>query len=246
MKKFALLILVLFFVAMQSAFATPQTSDNSFEIMIDQVPPGSTPGGSKSSGGLSDGVVTAITLGSVFGGIAALGGLGWYFSHKIGLACGCVFGSESPYSTIVIDDCSILEKLCGCKNKYLLKAFEFIKPEKNSSKRYLLVQDMTIKSKTYNTIFFDLPDKKFKNVKIVQISEPFKMKNNLSLLDTKIILNPKAFYELPTTIAKNDSESGILIKKGIIEDNDNKTAALVTENKMQSLKNYAIIVEFSE
>lgn len=249
MKKFLLLILLSFIVASPCVFANPQSSNNAFEIPIDGVPPGSRSGGH--SGGLSGGAVTAIALGSVFGGVAALGGLGWYFAHKNGLAAGFACGCNSPYSTISMDDYVILGKLKRnpCENKYLIRTFEYIQPDKNSSKRYLLVQDLNIKGKSYNTIFFDLPESKLLNkVRIIQVSDPFVMKDNLPALDTKIITNPKSKkpVEIPTTVAKKDYAEGVLIKQGTIEGYENPTAAIVTENRMSNPKTYALIVEFSD
>lgn len=246
MRKF-FLILVIFFIASQSVLSNPLSSNNTFEIPIDSVPPGSSTGGSN---GLSGGAVTAITLGSVFGGAAALGGLGWYFANKSGLACGYASGCECPYSSISITDNSILEKLKlnNDKNNYLIKAFKYIKHQGTSSEKYLLVQDMNIKNKTFNTIFFDLPNSKELNkVKIIQVSEPYSIKNNLPALDSKIIINPKSKkpIEIPTTVVQNDSQNGILIKQGVIKNYENKTAALVTENKMDNPKNYSIIIQFS-
>lgn len=247
MKKILLLFLVLSWTSAQAAFCNPQSSSNAFEIPIDNIPPGGRSGG---SGGLSSGAVTAITLGSVFGGAAALGGLGWYFAHKTGLTCGYACGCNSPYTTVLIDDYSILTKLKlnQEQNKYLIKAFEYITPEKNSSKKYLLIQDLNIKSKTYNTIFFDLPDTKvMTRVKIIQVSEPFIITDKLPALDTKITVNPKSktAFEIPTTVVKNDYQNGVLIKEGNLKNFESKAAAIVTENKMHNAKNYALIIEFS-
>lgn len=244
MKKFLLLNFVLFFM-FQPVYSNPQSSNNAFEIPIGKVPQG------ESSKGLSNGAVTAIALGSAFGGVAALGGLGWYFAHRTGIACGYACGCDSPYTTILMSDFSVLEKLKldSCKNKYLIKAFEYINLEKTSSKRYLLVQDLNIKRKTYNTVFFDLPDSKELNqVKIIQVSDSFTIKDKYPGLDTKILLNPnsKTPLEVPTTVIENDSKNGILVKQGVIKSFENKTAALLTENKMTDSKVYAIILEFSK
>ena len=154
------------------------------------------------------------------------------------------------FRSISITDNSILEKLKlnNDKNNYLIKAFKYIKHQGTSSEKYLLVQDMNIKNKTFNTIFFDLPNSKELNkVKIIQVSEPYSIKNNLPALDSKIIINPKSKkpIEIPTTVVQNDSQNGILIKQGVIKNYENKTAALVTENKMNNPKNYSIIIQFS-
>ena len=249
MKKVLCLILIFNFLFAEAVLASPQTSDNSFEIPIDSVPPGDAAGGK--SGGLSSGAVTAITLGSVFGGITAIGGLGWYLSGKSGLASGFACGCNSPYSTIKIDDYLILGKLKkdNCENKYLIKAFEYINPEEETSKKYLVVPDLDIKSKSYNTIFFDLPlSDNLNKVKIIQVSDPFTMKSSLPGINSKIILNPKSkdSYELPTTVDEGDFENGILIKRGIISKYGDKTAVLITENRMNHSKVYAVIVEFSK
>lgn len=80
------------------------------------------------------------------------------------------------------------------------------------------------------------------------MSDSFVMKDNLPALDTKIIINPKSKkpVEIPTTVAKKDYTEGVLIQQGIIEDYENHTAAIVTENRMSNPKTYALIIEFSD
>lgn len=94
-----------------------------------------------------------------------------------------------------------------------------------------------------------MPDSKELNqVKIIQVSDSFTIKDKYPGLDTKILLNPnsKTSLEVPTTVIENDSKNGILVKQGVIKSFENKTAALLTENKMTDSKVYAIILEFSK
>lgn len=222
MKKLFSLMLICLTCPM--AFCTPQTSLNSFEIPIDAVPPGGgeTPV-SKKSAGLSDGAVTAITLGSVFGGLGSLGGLGWYFSkHLSGLACGCACGIDKPLVPVFIKDyCDDFSE-----NKYLEKAFALA--DKSSEKKYLFIPDTEIKKKSYDTVIFEIP-KDMPNFKIIQVSD--------GQLNSKIIVSDA---EIPV---KTNLENSILIKHGKIPETTDNNAALIIENYGEA-KIYAIIVEF--
>lgn len=219
MKKFLCLILICLSCPM--VLSSPQTSLNSFEIPINEVPPGSK-GGSKDSG-LSDGAVTAITLGSVFGGLAAIGGLGWYFTKcTSGLACGCACGVETPLIPV------FLKEFCHnfSQTTYLKKAFDL--SNKSPDKKYLFISDSEIKTKTYNTVIFEVPTD-MPNFKIIQVADGF--------LDSKIIDS--------TTIIplKSNYKNGVLIKQGQLT-KCNSSVALVTENH-SCKKVYAIVIEFS-
>ncbi len=223
MKK--LLIFILVFLICPLAFGTPQTSLNSFEIPIDAVPPGTDNStNSKHSNGLSDGAVTAITLGSVFGGLSAIGGLGWYLTkHNSGLACGCACGVKTPLKPIFLKDfCTDFSK-----NKALEKAFALI--DKSENKKYLFITDMKIKEKSYNTVIFEIPQN-MPNFKIIQVAE--------GQLNSKLIVSNT---EIPV---KTNLNNKVIIKQGKIPETKEQNAALVIENyKTEQI--YAIIIEFS-
>ncbi len=226
MKK--LLSLILIYSVCPYVFSSPQTSLNSFEIPIEAVPPGGieeTVRPAQKSEGLSDGAVTAITLGSVFGGLAVLGGLGWYFAkHSAGLACGCACGIDKPVIPICLADfCKDFSK-----NKYLEKAFALIR--KSSDKKYLFAADSEIKEKSCNTIIFEIP-KDLPNFRIIQVSD--------GEISSKIIVSGS---EIP---ARKSLENGVSISKGKIPETTDSYAALVTENHSFQ-KKYAVIVEFSK
>lgn len=224
MKK--ILCLILIFMLCPIGFCTPQTSQNAFEILIDEVPPGGEEiSAQKQSGGLSDGAVTAITLGSVFGGLGILGGLGWYFAkHMSGLACGFACGMDKPIKPIFLAD--------FCKdfsnNKYLEKVFGFL--DKSSDKKYLFIPDTEINNRTYHTIIFEIP-KDMPNFKIVQISD--------SMLNTSVVVSDK---EIPT---KSYFQEKFLIKKGKFSFTSEKCAALAIKNLVRKTT-YSMIIEFSK
>ncbi len=219
MKKFVCIIL--FSIIGQAGVCNPQTSLNSFEIPINAVPPGGVE--KTHSGGLSSGAVTAITLGSVFGGLGAIGGLGWYLSKNAsGLVCGCASGLDNPLRPIFFKDfCQDFSQY-----KYLQKALGLIK--KSSDRKYIFIADSEIRKKTYNTIIFEIPQD-LPNFKIIQVSD--------GLLESKIIVSN---MEIPT---KNNYQNGVLLKQGQFSKSNEKLAALITENSTQK-KVYAIIIEF--
>lgn len=252
MKKILSFCLMSMMLLSQAALCTPNTSENAFEIPITEVPPG----GSNGSGGLSDGAITAIALGSVFGGLAALSGIGYYFyKNNIALKAGKIMGEKCPYNTICIKDDSLLAKLKTCPedNKYLIRAFNCTNPDDCQNKSFLVLKDTSVLNKTYNTVYFELPEihgNTNLNFRIIQFSEPYTMNGKMPSLDTKILLNAKAkdVKEVPTTVSKNDPQNGILIKQGQIKEIKNKIAAINTSYDMNSKttekKVYALIVEF--
>lgn len=219
MKKFLCLIFIC--ITSQAGFCSPQTSLNLFEIPINAVPPG----GVDSSNKLSNGAVTAITLGSIFGGLGAIGGIGWYFAkHAPGLACGCACGIDTPLVPVFFDD------ICKdfSQNKYLEKAFGYIK--KSSDKKYLIIPDSEIKEKTYNTIIFEIPEN-MTEFRIIQSADG-KINSKIIISGTEVSM-------------KKDVKNGLQISQGRLPGTEDKFAALVVENYTTE-KIYAIIIEFSK
>lgn len=229
MKKLFCLILV--FLLFQTSYAAVTDSNNSFEIELREVPPG----GGKSSGGLSDGAVTAITLGSVFGGLGALGGIGYYFlKPHSGLACGFACGEKCPYQIVGLENPEIITK---SPHTYLIKAYENSKKE--DWLKYLIIPDTKIEPNTFNTFYFELPEELLNSkFEIIQASESFGMSKNIPELDTNIT-------SLSASSSKIDSSKGLLIKLGEIINNQEKILTISTTNKSKTQKTYAVIVSFS-
>ena len=217
---------------------------NTFRINIQDVPQQMP---QKDDGGLSDGVITAIALGSVFGGLGVLSGVGYYFyKNSKGLQAGCTCGQKCPYQTI---DSKTYQEILTDKKRYtyLMKASE--KSVINSNYRYLIIPDTEIKHRIFNTVFFELPKTNNTNInfRIIQASKPYKIEKNLPDLDSNIFVNPKDknVKKLPTYTKELNSNEGYLIKNGVISNLTNNIATITTENL--SNKNnqiYAIIVEF--
>lgn len=156
-------VFLLCIIQLQGYCAT-NNSNNSFDITINDIPPG---GGGKSedknsSGGLSDGAITAITLGSIFGGLAA-GGIGYYFYKKGTCLTGaCVSPKSNPLIPI-------------CKD--------------SSKKKYIFIKDCSIKNKTFKRFYFK--NENFTKIKVTQYSKPFAVSKKIPELDTKIFLEDK-------------------------------------------------------
>ncbi|CCY62482.1 unknown [Clostridium sp. CAG:967] len=205
MKKFFVFLLCL--IQLQGFCAT-NTSNNTFDITISDIPPGR---GGK-SGGLSGGAVTAITLGSIFSGLAA-GGVGYYFYKKGTCLTGaCVWDKSNP-----------LIPICGDRKKvYIDNNYPHLKRAIEnedicldcSKKKYIFIKDSAIKNKTFSRFYFKNED--FTNIKIIQYSKPFKISNNIPELDTKIFLEDK---EIALSTEKMNAKEGILIKKGRLSKN---------------------------
>lgn len=233
MKKLLCIIMLTFFIL--PVFSAVTDSNNSFEIELTQVPPG---GSSKSHHGLSDGAVTAITLGSVFGGIGALTGIGYYFfKHSPGLTCGFACGEKCPYQLVTLENPEIIKK-----HTYLIKAYNEIE---NKNGKYLVIPDTSIEPNTYNTVYFEIPyENKEINFKIYQASAPINNKE----LDSEIFINPKTNLAAVIPTATLRSEKGIVIKQGKISPQKDKLFAInayyKTSNKAS--RTYAIIVKFEE
>ncbi len=256
MKKYFCLAVIMSLFCTQAVFADETQSLNAFEIPIDTVPPGGGESGDGGSSGLSSGAITAIALGSVFGGLGVLGGVGWYFAkHNAALSSGTVCGKESPYTTVCMEDNTLLEKLklTPDENKHLIKGIEMTEPADCACKKFFFVRDTKIQNKTFNTVYFEMPDlstTEAHSVKITQISEPFSMNGKVPALDTKILLNAKEknVKEVATIVTKSEPSKGILVKQGHISDFQKKIASVNTSfdanAKNTAPQVYAVIVEF--
>lgn len=238
MKK---ILIVLCLLLTQISYSIAATSNNEFEIELREAPPGSP---SKSHDGLSDGAVTAIALGSTFGGLGILSGIGYYFfKHSKGLACGFACGEKCPYQLVSIENSDFITK---SKHTYLIKAYEYA--SKDERYKYLIIPDTTIKPNTYNTVFFEIP-KDFigANFEIIQSSAPL---SSVPELDTDILSNGKNPTKMPTATDNSNLSKGILIKQGKITAKENKIFALTTSYKSSKHINidkaYAIIVVFEK
>lgn len=244
MKKFLILLLLISIFIGQDAYADKKQSLNTFRINISDVPTG---GSSQNNSGLSDGVVTAIALGSAFGGLGILSGIGYYFyKNSKGLQSGCVCGQKCPYQTI---DSKTFSDILANKKKYtyLMKASE--KSVINSNYYYLVIPDTEIKTNTFNTVFFELPKTNSSNInfRIIQASKPYKTEKNIPNLDSNIFTNPKSkdVKKIPTYTKELNADNGFLIKNGTISDLTNNVATISTQNlSNKNSQTYAIIVEF--
>lgn len=242
MKKFLVVILFILFLSSSNLCCYSNQSLNTFRISIQDMPQSV-----KKDDGLSDGVVTAIALGSTFGGLGILSGIGYYFyKNSKELQAGLVCGQKCPYQTI---DCKTFLELLAKKKKYtyLMKARE--KSVINSNYFYLVIPDTEIKNKTFNTIFFELPktNNSSINFRIIQASKPYKIEKNLPELNSNIFINPKDknVKKIPTYTKELNSNEGYLIKNGTIQNSNNNIASITIENSAhKSGQIYAIIVEF--
>lgn len=191
---------------------------------------------------MSDGAVTAITLGSVFGGIGALTGIGYYFfKHSPGLTCGFACGEKCPYQLVSLENPEFIAK---SNYTYLIKAYNELE---NKNGKYLVIPDTTIEPNTYNTVYFEVPyENKEVNFKIYQASAPINNKE----LDSEIFTNPKTNLAAVIPTATLKTEKGIVIKQGKIFPQNEKLFAINTYYKTSSKngnsKIYAIIVAFEE
>lgn len=244
MKKLFCIVILLLLLGIPVNCAVTD-SNNAFEIALTEVPAGG--GKPKSHDGLSGGAVTAIALGSTFGGLGILSGIGYYFfKHSKGLACGYACGEKCPYQPVGIENSDFITK---SRHTYLIKAYEYA--QKGSKYRYLIIPDTTVKPNTYNTVFFEMPDE-FVNAdfKIIQSSAPYSVHENVPELDTNILFGSKNVTKIPTSTVDFNSTKGILIKHGKISANENKIMALTTTyqttNKLSAPKAYAIIVVFEK
>lgn len=243
MKKFSILLICMLFILNNAVYSANNQSQNQFGIRVESVPSGNT----KKDDGLSDGVITAIALGSTFGGLGILTGIGYYFyKNSKGLQTGCACGLKCPYQTI--DSKTYLNILADKKKyTYLMKASE--RSVINSNYYYLIIPDTEIKAKTFNTVFFEIPKSNNSNInfRIIQASKPYKIDKNIPELDSNIFINPKDknVKRVPTYTKEQNFENGYLIKNGTLSNLSNNTATITTENlSNKNDQTYAIIVEF--
>lgn len=243
MKNFWIRFLLILFLSFSNLCCYCKQSLNTFTINIQDVPRSTA---SKNDDGLSDGAITAIALGSTFGGLGILSGIGYYFyKNSKGLQTGCVCGQKCPYQMINCKD--FLEIIHSKKQyTYLKKASE--KAELNSDYYYLVIPDTEIKTKTFNTFFFELPKTNYSevNFRIIQASKPYRVAKNIPDLDSNIFINPKDddAKKIPSYAKELKSNEGYLIKSGSFVNPSHNVISLCTEN-LSSKENqiYAIIVE---
>ena len=232
MKKYFVFFLCL---VQLKGFCATNNSDNTFDITISDIPQG---GGSNKSGGLSSGAVTAITLGSIFGGLAAAG-CGYYFYKRgICITGACVSQKSNP-----------LIPICGCKkNEYIDNNYpqlkRIIENEEIcldcSKKKYIFIKDSHIKNKTFTRFYFK--NDNFTRIKIIQYSKPFNTSKNILELNTKIFLEDE---EVALSTEKINCKEGILIKKGKLSKDGIYFADTSLVGKGD--KNvYAIVIEFDK
>lgn len=218
MKKYLVFLLLLnFLFSPVQVFSAQTDSANEFDITIKDIPPG---GGSSHTGskGLSDGVVTGIVLGSVFGGLAAVGGGAYYLYQKgIRPVCGCVLGEK--------------RRLC----------FE----KADCSKKHIFIKNQEIKNNTYNRAYIENPSaEKPVRIRVTQHSEAFTVNKSKPSLDVRVFAGKK---EIPLFTKKIDAANGVLIKEGEILPNTENPLfvdTILTDSK-HSLK-YDIKIEILE
>lgn len=207
MRKFFVFLLC---IIQLQGFCATNNSNNTFDITINDIPPGGGDTSGGKSGGLSGGAVTAITLGSIFGGLAA-GGIGYYFYKKGTCLTGaCAWDKSNP-----------LVPVCGDRKKEYDNYFYLKKAIKNegvcldcSKKKYIFIGDTTIKNNTFLRFYFK--NEEFTKIKIIQYSKPFVVSKNIPELDTKIFQEDR---EIALSTEKINSKEGILIKKGMLAKN---------------------------
>ncbi len=114
MKNLLTLFLSVLFLFSSNLCCYSNQSLNTFTINIQDVPQNIP----KKDDGLSDGVITAIALGSTFGGLGILTGIGYYFyKNSKGLQTGLACGQKCPYQTL---DCKSFSDLLASKKIYIL------------------------------------------------------------------------------------------------------------------------------
>lgn len=243
MRKFFILLICFLFVLNNAVYAANNQSQNQFAIRVESAPSG---GSTPIDKGLNDGAITAIVLGATFGGLGILSGIGYYFYKNLkGLQVGCACGLKCPYQMI---NCKDFSEIIHSKKQYtyLKKASE--KAELNSDYYYLVIPDTEIDTKTFNTVFFELPKTNYSevNFRIIQASKPYRIAKNIPDLDSNIFINPKGddVKKIPSYAKDLKSNEGYLIKSGSLVNPSHNVISLCTENLSSKEKQiYAIIVE---
>ena len=247
MKKFLVIVFCSFLLLNQFCFANTKQSNNLFGIKVEEVPSGEGTAPNKKDNGLSDGVIAAIALGSTFGGLGILSGIGYYFYKNCKeLQAGSICGQKCPYQTI---DNKAFCKLISEKKEYtyLMKASE--KSINNENYQYLIIPDTQIKPKTFNTLFFELPKTNNNNLnfRIIQASKPYQIENKKPNLDSNVFLNPKDknVKKIGAYTKELNDKNGFLIKSGTISNPSSNIANITISNTSKNNSQiYAIIVEF--
>ena len=247
MKKILVVIFCSFILLNQFCLANTKQSNNLFGIKVEEVPSGEGEVPNKKDDGLSDGVIAAIALGSTFGGLGILSGIGYYFYKNCKeLQAGSVCGQKCPYQTI---DNKAFCKLISEKKEYtyLMKANE--KSISNENYQYLIIPDTQIKPKTFNTLFFELPKTNNNNLnfRIIQASKPYQIENKKPNLDPNMFLNPKDknVKKIGAYTKELNDKNGFLIKNGTISNPSSNIANITISNTSKNnTQIYAIIIEF--
>ena len=237
MKKISLLLMTCLIVQ-NIGFAVTDSANCFPTNFVSSEIPGSQPP-KKDDSGLSGGAVTAITLGSI--GAVALGGLGYFIYNKFlakGLACGCAAGLDCPIMSLCLDNNAV----CGMIKKYpentlLNKIFEKICINECCKSKYVIIQDTSIRVKTFNTATFEIPEG-YSNFRVVSANT-----NDNVKFDIYSDVNKEDKIKLKT-IEKFSSEN-IIIKEGKVP--CSKTGMLVTTlngSKCSECESYAFVIEF--
>lgn len=229
-KKICLILLITIFLNHMPAMCVPTESTNEFALRLDRVIPrgggGDDTGGE--SGGMNGGVVAAIALGSVAGGLGILGLLAWKTGLIFGkcLAPGQTMGEDTPIEAICLDKDKMIEKLSTSKNDYtyLLKALEKTDGKNCKEAKYIIVPDTTISLDSFNTIIFKLPQEPFTTekklkIKLIQASEPIQIYKHIPEIDTKLLINNS-----------NEKISDILNKKKCLKSTEKLEDTALTSN----------------
>ena len=118
----------------------------------------------------------------------------------------------------------------------------------NYDYHYLIIPDTEIKPKTFNTVFFELPNTNNAdiNFRIIQASKPYKIENKHPDLDSNVFVNPKDknVKKIPTYTKELIFDEGYLIKTGTISNLTINIVTITTENfSNKNNQIYAIIIE---
>lgn len=242
MKKFLCFILIC--IISSPVFAIGNNKTVNFDIDINQVPFKNSNDGDSS--GLSGGAVTGIVLGSVFGGLAAAGGLWYYFAKRNNnLKSAKILYQDEPCNTVCFDEHKLSDFQ---KYKYLTKTIEKTEIKSCPDAKYLLISDAKIQNGTFDSVYFKLPE--FTKLRIIQISEPYKLNEKIPELDAKILYTAGSgtISELPMSATNINPGKGILEKSGQASNlkSSDGMLAISYNNSAKNAKaiDYAILVEF--
>ncbi len=226
-----------------SAFA--DTTSHTFDLILPKsaIPSGgSNPSGG--GGGLSSDGVKGIVAGGVVGGLGLLGGLAWFYYGR-GYTGGAA--NTETLSAMCIDS-ETPKKLYakGGENDYLIKALEISGIRECPNSRYVLVPDNYVTNKTFNSVFFDIPQD-MPNVRVTQVSDPFSGKEFEGRIFTG--RNENTELKFHNTILTKESE-GIVQKEGkvpIKAASSVSSVLVISYDKATDVVNpmrYAFVIEF--